>query len=455
MPQPVAIDRYLRKRAVTGPWRIQGPSRRDFSGAVIIPALAESASLFDTLRSLATNPPELLERFLILVVVNQREDAAPGDKTDNKSTLKRLADGPAGLENLHLAWIDAAGRGLEMPGKNGGVGLARKIGCDLALTRLDGQASNLLVALDADTLVRPDYLPALTRHFHAGRSGGAVVPFCHQPAADAAGQRAITAYELYLRAHVLGLRLAGSPYAFHTVGSTMVCQAAAYVRAGGMNRRQAGEDFYFLQQLAKTAGVTLVEDTVVYPSARISHRTPFGTGRGVARLADDGAEAALCYHPRCYGVLGAWLNMADRHWQAGGSELLERARAHDDVLAAFLQEEHLPEVWDKLSRNHGSRQGRRSAFHGWFDGLKTTRLIHRLSAGPWPRQTADRAVPPLLRQAGLTAPRRMADQLRLLRHHQIGPGCRACPLAAEKACCPQGGHTAEPRRNGENMAVPS
>jgi hypothetical protein len=453
MSQPVAINRYLAKRAITGPWRIEGSSRHDFSGAVIIPALAESAALFATLRGLAANPPELLERFLILVVVNHRQDAAPGDKADNRRTLQRLTDGPADLDTLQLAWIDAAGCGLELPVKSGGVGLARKIGADLALTRLDGQASNLLVALDADTLVRPDYLPALTEHFAHERTGAAVVPFCHQPAADTDEQQAITAYELYQRAHVLGLQLAGSPYAFHTVGSTMACRAAAYARAGGMNRRQAGEDFYFLQQLAKTAGVSVVKGTVVYPSARVSQRTPFGTGRSVARLAGGEPDASLCYHPRCYAVLGAWLKLVERHWQMEGSELLERAGTLNESLGAFLSGENLPGVWDKLSRNHGSRQARLAAFHGWFDGLKTTRLIHHLSAGSWPRLAPHEAVPPLLRQAHLPVPGHLADQLRLLRHQQIGPGCRACPMAAQSLCRRQDGQDTRQRQTGEKQPV--
>jgi hypothetical protein len=38
-------------------------------------------------------------------------------------------------------------------------------------------------------------------------------------------------------------------YAYHTVGSAMAVKAYQYVKVGGMNRRQAGEDFYFIQKL--------------------------------------------------------------------------------------------------------------------------------------------------------------------------------------------------------------
>ena len=100
------------------------------------------------------------------MVVNHRPDASPEDKADNRATLELLAAGDPRWDGLNLAWVDAASPGLELPLKGGGVGLARRIGLDLALSRLDClNGDPLLVCLDADTLVRPDYLPALVRHF--------------------------------------------------------------------------------------------------------------------------------------------------------------------------------------------------------------------------------------------------------------------------------------------------
>ncbi len=435
MALPVAVQRYLEKRGLRSPWRIEGNARCDYQGAVIIPALAESDSLFATLDSLQTSPAALLDQFFIVVVVNHRQDAAASDKQDNYRTLRKLAE--AAVDRPNLSWIDAASEGLELPSKTGGVGLARKLGFDLALERLDWTGARILATLDADTLVRADYLPALSKHFATSAAGGAVVPFCHPAASDKTEQGAIVAYELYLRAHVLGLQLAGSPYAFHTVGSTMSCRALDYVRAGGMNRRQAGEDFYFLQQLAKTSGVSGVAGTVVYPSARISCRTPFGTGRSVAQLAADPHPARLYYDPRCYGVLGGWLQLVTQYWHSEARELLARAAAISAVLEDFLVTEGLQDVWPGLCRNHGGAEGRLNALHGWFDGLKTTRLIHRLTAAGWHRQTATEALPPLFQWAGLPAAEDPEKQLNLLRRLQIGTACAFCKtrLSRKSRCC--------------------
>ncbi len=418
---PPSVVRYLANRAVTGPWRIDGNRRNDFRTAVVIPALAESASLPAALAALAANPLELLKETLVLVVVNQRPDSSAADKADNGRTLRLLADGSLACPGLQLAWVDAASPDLELPEKDGGVGLARKIGFDLTLERLEyRQQEPLLVALDADTLVRPDYLPALKNHFRDAPAGAAVLPFRHQPGCDPEHDRAIARYELFLRAHVLGLELAGSPYAFHTVGSTMACRAAAYARAGGMNRRRAGEDFYFLQQMAKTAGVSRVAGTVVYPSARPSSRTPFGTGRSVGALLAGRTDAVLFYPEECYRLLGGWLRLVVVQIERDGASLLSRARQLSPAVADFLERENFAFVWDRLAANHPGGKARLKAFHDWFDGLKTTRLIHHLCACLCPRCPPEQALPPLLTAAGLASTEDPAGQLALLRRYQTG-----------------------------------
>lgn len=417
LPEPVI--HYCASRAVDGPWHIAGNDRRDFSMTVVIPALAESANLPATLDSLATNPPDLLAETLILLVINQRLDSTVEDKDDNRHTLRKLAAGSWNRPGLQLAWIDAASPGLELPGKDGGVGLARKIGFDLALPRLSfGKSDPLLIALDADTLVQRDYLPALQDHFRDAVAGAAVVPFCHQAGSNPVHEAAIDRYELFLRSHLLGLTLAGSPYAFHTIGSTMACRATAYARAGGMNRRRAGEDFYFLQQLAKTTGVAQLNGTVVYPSARPSSRTPFGTGRSVSALLTGDTAAVLFYPAASYSLLGDWLQLVRENIQADGATLLHLAEQHSATLAKFLRNEKFPSLWDRLWANHAQPKARLKAFHDWFDGLKTTRLIHHFCSDSHPRCQPEAVIPQLLAAVGIAATDNPIEQLTVLRRHQ-------------------------------------
>jgi hypothetical protein len=417
------MTKYLQTLAVQGPWEISGCKGTAFSGAVVIPALAEYGNLFDTLRSLAANPPEYLDRFLVLVVVNHREDAGADDKNDNFKTLKRLVTAAPELSPLRLAWVDAATQGMEMPAKAGGVGLARKIGLDLVLSRLAfGKGSPLLVCLDADTLVEPSYLPVIAGHFRRSGEGGAVIPFRHRPAATPAGEEAIERYELFLRSYVLGLSLAGSPYAFHTVGSAMACTAEAYVRMGGMNRRPAAEDFYFLQQLHRTAGVEELRGTTVHPSARPSHRVPFGTGRSISRTLLGESSAIMFYHPDCYRILGDWLQVVAGNRCSDAVPLMAQAAAVSPQLEEYLEKSGFPCAWKRLRNNNRSSEPLLSAFHGWFDALRTMKLIHHLAATHLPRCGPEDGVPPLLERAGQERVTGVAGQLALLRRMQNGEG---------------------------------
>ncbi|UFS71288.1 glycosyltransferase [Geomonas sp. RF6] len=410
-----ALHRYQQTRGIRGVWRIEGYDRGGFDGCVVIPALAESERLFATLHSLALNPAPLLERFLVVVVVNHREDAAAEQKEDNRHTLQRLRDG---FPPLNLALVDAAGDGLELPAKTGGVGLARKIGMDLALSRLTENA--IIACLDADTTVEQSYLPAILTHFadHSA-AGGAVLPFRHQKGESLREERAITLYELFLRHYVLGLTFAGSPYAFHTVGSAMACTVPSYIKMGGMNSRSAAEDFYFLQHLQKTAGVSRLRGSTVHPAARSSHRVPFGTGKSVSQIVHHGEGWQTFYSVDCFLILKEWLHLVQEQTGLSGRELLCCSRRISRHLTAHLEELHFEEVWERLSRNAHDTNSLLRAFHCWFDGLKTVRLVHRL-CHRFPRQAAAQAVPDLLAVAGFPAVGDEEAQLDLLRDLQNG-----------------------------------
>ena len=415
---PSQIASYLNKRAAGPPWAINRSPSRAFSGAVVIPSLAEAVNLPLTLESLSHNPADQLERFLILIVVNQRADASDAETADNRETLRMLPLWKEQFRIPNLFWVDAASSGRELPPKQG-VGLARKIGLDLALSLLDYRHDKpLLVCLDADTDVQPDYLPAITRHFAISSAGGASIPYRHRSAPDQAGQSAIDRYELFLRAYALGLQLAGSPYAFHTVGSAMACTASAYVASGGMNRRQAGEDFYFLQQVFKTSGVANLSGTIVHPSPRASDRVPFGTGRSVGDMLSDGEQRLLFYQPVVFSIVGKWLAYVSEHSGEDAASLLKGAAEISPVLRNFLEQAGFCASWNNLKRQNCDAAKLSIAFHCWFDAFRTMRLIHELSDNVYPRIAPEGAIAPLLGHAGLHSPESISGQLELLRRIQ-------------------------------------
>ena len=137
------------------------------------------------------------------------------------------------------------------------------------------------------------------------------------------------------------------------------------MKCGGMKVRQAGEDFYFLQEIAKTSGVQVLEKTLVFPSPRISARTPFGTGQAVRDImkgealkeVSDGAFERLKKLLECVTL---------ENMDTLAPEFPERE---------FLEKEKFFKVWPGIRQNTPKDQLCR-AFHTWFDGLKTLRFLH-------------------------------------------------------------------------------
>lgn len=401
---------YLRKRAMHREWPwISGNLRvAGLTQAVVIPVLAESANLFHTLGDLAANPSELLEKTLVLCVVNNREPerAGAGDCEDNQRVLDSLPDFAAAHPSLRMAWIDAASEGREL-GPKDGVGLARKIGLDWALGILwesQTTTNGTLISLDADTRVPSDYLGAIAGFFQSPARWAAVVDYAHPVDGPDEEVRAILSYELFLRYQELAWRFAESPYAYPAIGSTMICTCEAYVASGGMNRRQAGEDFYFLQQLAKTGRVDRIRDTVVCPSGRASHRVPFGTGRKVGSFPGDEDDAYLTYHPETWRILRDWLRSVQSDLDGSGDLLIARANAIAPELSAWLQAQEFSAAWERILQHARSPQQRQRQFHSWFDAFRTLMLTHHLRDHGYPRQNLFEALGVVMTWQGIAAP---------------------------------------------------
>ena len=154
---------------------------------------------------------------------------------------------------LKIGLIDASSAGKELPQKDAGVGLARKIGMDLALLILDYNSprKKILICLDADCTVDKIILTEIVNNFNARNLSAAVVNYSHRIENCNEELKAIICYEIFLRYYELGLKYAKSPYAFPTIGSTIACDYESYIKSEGMNKRKAAEDFYFLEKLAK------------------------------------------------------------------------------------------------------------------------------------------------------------------------------------------------------------
>jgi GT2 family glycosyltransferase len=345
---------------------------------VVIPSLAEAESLPAVLSSLTAN--RRLPEAEVLVLVNQSDRASAVICRNNQDTLnlqQQYAEYP-----VPVHFLDRASPGRAFPFEQAGVGLARRWGMDAGLARL-AQAGNLeqgaLACLDADSPVAPGYVDHVLEIFASARPP--LAGFCayaHPEPGDPVLRQAGVAYELWLRYVVAGLQAAGSWFAFPTIGSCTVVSAAAYVQVGGMEPRQAAEDFHFLRKVAKLGGerpLAHLAQARVFPAARVSDRVLFGTGRAMQRSLAEGADVYLWVEPpEAFLDLAVFFKLLPEAFAD-----LNCLRDLPPRLQAFLEAEGAQPVLEKFRDIYpGPRQFTRACQH-WFDNLRCIRYANEVT----------------------------------------------------------------------------
>ncbi len=366
------ISQYLdRLGAPEFPTTKINSDQSDVGQIIVIPSFEEER-IYETLRSLFNcrkprNPVKLI------LVINQSEKAGekltPGNLQSKTHVLKSLEFLPDWI-SLDLV------EGIELPEKKAGVGLARKIGMDVACKYAlqVGKPELPIVCLDADCLVEPGYLDEIEKHFEGNPgSPGASIYFEHP--LDQENPNAIKLYELRLRYYLQSLRFAGFPYAFQTVGSCMVCGASHYAKQGGMNQRKAGEDFYFLHKIIPLGIFTEICSTKVIPSPRVSERVPFGTGRAMANHSSGSEDLKLYYDLQTALDLKSVLEKVDLYINDLQS-LTEAWEQFPVSFRSFTKQEDWEEQVNQIFSHAKSKKTRLKRFYSWLDGFRVLKFKH-------------------------------------------------------------------------------
>ncbi|MCP4444111.1 MAG: hypothetical protein GY811_02035 [Myxococcales bacterium] len=375
------------------------PKGRRYSNVVVVPAFDETPSLMGGLL------PAGDEKTLWIVVVNCSEARSAGEKQRTRYLASALGQGGEELsyegmvlsDTTHgdLLLIDRCTEGREIPAKQG-VGLARKIGCDVALAWHHQEiiSSPWLHTTDADVTLPIGYFSAARAFDDAKNVVALCYPFSHQT--DAASQvgRALQLYEMSLRYYVLGLRWAGSKYAFHTIGSTMAVRFQTYLDVRGMPKREAGEDFYLLGKVAKLGAVRTPDCAPISIAQRESQRTPFGTGPATVAIHEQmrAGEDFCVYNPRSFALVREWLDVLNEFAETCDLDILDRL-SHETLKRSLPldTEKHLRQAMAQCK----TPSARAARLTTWFDGFRTLKLVHALRDHglpdiPW-RQAVDSA----------------------------------------------------------------
>ncbi|NET52445.1 MAG: glycosyltransferase family 2 protein, partial [Merismopedia sp. SIO2A8] len=392
-----------------------------FQHVLVIPAYDETVGCIERVL------PSDIRHTLVIVVVNAAVDCDRSSIERTQQLLHSLTTTNdlftliAHTTGTTLLVVDCCTEGRQLPIKQG-VGLARKIGGDIALAYIDqgAIATDWIHYTDADVVLPQDFFACVdtlqqTQQDEPSNTDPAVIlyPFQHHPPHDH-----ILLYELSLRYYVTQLAQARSPYAFHTIGSLMSINALHYAKVRGFPKRKAAEDFYMLNKLAKTGSVVRLLQPVVTLDSRCSHRVPFGTGAMMTRLANTKGEAhafsashtsvppssnypsaphpCLLYHPAIFAHLGDWLACIDELWSIEPC-LSDKGTDGKAIAQWFAQRQWSDAIWIpcllamglEKTIQQAHRQCRdlahfRFFMWTWFDAFRTLKFVHYLRDHHYP-----------------------------------------------------------------------
>jgi len=337
---------------------------------VCIPCYNEP-DLEQTLLSILTcdKPLSFIE---IIVLINESD--ADNNKVSQQNELSYLLASkfktPSWIK-IHPLYIKA------IPVKFAGVGLARKLALDEAAKRLESSNSSLkiLACFDADSVCSTNYLSGLETFFANSSKEAVSIHYQHKDADLLGGkeQQAIYLYELHLRYFVQMQAFAGLPFAYHTVGSSMACTLRGYRRIGGMNKRKAGEDFYFLQKFIKNNACDRLHTITVFPSSRSSDRVPFGTGRAVLKMKTEG-RSLNSYHYHSFLDLKSFVDMVGSMHDCADLEV--DLKTLPMTVLQFIYEYKLNIKIAKLINNTTNQKTFKKALYQLFDAFQLMKYLH-------------------------------------------------------------------------------
>ena len=350
---------------------------KDLKIIVVIPSYNEK-NIQPTIDSLFLKQDDFSFNVEVIVLINNSESEIEEIKEQNLQTLKTLQNlsETYSKSNMHLIPVLIG----DLDAKHAGVGWARKLGMDIATQRFRTINFNgTIVGLDADTVVESNYLNSIYSFFSNNNFNAASIYFEHPITGDSFSDvhlEQIKYYELHLRYYKNSLKYSKLPYSFHTIGSAFALTASAYARQGGMNRRKAGEDFYFINKLIKGEIFGEINDTKVMPSPRVSNRVPFGTGRAILEGLNTKKDLSLTYDFQSFEIIRSWINRIETKDF--------KYENFPEILKAYMAEE----IWIKhhttILNNTNSHKSYLKLFYNIFDAFWMLKFIHYLRDNYYP-----------------------------------------------------------------------
>jgi glycosyltransferase involved in cell wall biosynthesis len=395
-------EQYIRKHCIF-PRQILPDPHAGLNIAVVIPCYNEP-SLINTLEALwnCERPCCAVE---VIIVINSGENSPQSAVQNNIRTEEQAITWISNHFAVNFKFHIIVKAGL--PRKHAGVGLARKTGMDEAVIRFNylNNPGGIIISFDADSVCERNFLTEIENHFISfPRTNGCSVYFEHPLEGTEFPPdiyEAITWYELYLRYYQSALKYTGYPYAFYTIGSCFAVRASVYAKQGGMNRRQAGEDFYFLQKIIPLGNFYEINTTRVIPSPRPSKRVPFGTGATVHKYIGHGTNEPYIYNFQAFNDLKKFFESVPELFRKPENDILQVMSKQSKILAEFLEIYNISAKLKEIDGNSSDKTHFTKRFFLYFNAFRILKYLNYAHENGYKRISLGYAAAQLLDAVGI------------------------------------------------------
>lgn len=345
----------------------------------------------------------------VLVVVNHPQDSPEGIVEISQETLQLVENFNRNNRNEKIEYF--AVKAFDLPKKHAGVGLARQIGMDEAAFRLlkINSPLGIIACFDADSTCDTNYLTELEKLWEKNpKTNACSIRYAHPLSGSNYNPtiyKGIAEYELHLRYYNQASRYIGFPFAYHTVGSSMACSTSAYVKFGGMNRHQAGEDFYFLQKIIPHGNFLELNSTCIIPSPRPSDRVPFGTGRAMSKHLDNN-EPFTTYQLESFLELKTFFSLIEPFYNTTTvNDINTLISQLPQTIKTFLLQNNATNAILSVKKNSASLKAYRKRFFLWFDAFALLKYMNFSNENTYKRQPVIQEAEKLLTKMNLEIPK--------------------------------------------------
>ncbi len=313
----------------------------------------------------------------IICVVNYSENEDPAVKEYNQLTAKSINSWIRNHSKPGFTFIVI--QAFYLPKKHAGVGLARKIGMDEAVRRFEiiNRKDGIIVCFDADCTCQSNYLLEINNYYQNFHETNAAIIYFEHPLEGSFQPEIYTGiinYELHLRYYKNALQYINHPSSFHSIGSCITVTSEAYQKQGGMNKKKAGEDFYFIQKLIPLGNIKNINSTTVYPSSRPSDRVPFGTGKAIEKILQKEDTNYFSYNPKSFEDLKLLFDEVSNLYYSNDEQSV--VKGLPECIKTYLININFLTGLEKIKKNCKSEKQFTKSFYHWFNGFLVLKYIH-------------------------------------------------------------------------------